>query len=203
MLVETKLCDFVEAVAAKRPTPGGGSVAAVSCSLGAALGIMVARFSTGPEAQEAAGRLEELKAQFLPLVDKDAEAYDMVSSAFGLPKSTDEEKGRRKGVIQNALREAAQVPLKVMMLSVRTFEVLVEFASKSNRNLLSDLAGAAFMTWAGMETAARNVRINVAGLTDKAVREPLDQEDKRLSARGAELRQQLMKEIDRLGNEKK
>lgn len=203
MLSDMKLADFVEAVAAKTPTPGGGSVAATAASLGAALGIMAARFSQGPEPQEAAGRLEGLKAELLPLIDQDAEAYDRVSSAFGLPKGTEEEKKRRKDVIQNALKEAAQVPLKVMMISLRALEALASYAPKCNRNLASDLGGAMLMLSAGLETAAYNVRINAASITDRAVREGLQQEDRKLMGRAGELRSQLLRELDRLASEKK
>jgi formiminotetrahydrofolate cyclodeaminase len=198
MLIDMKLSDFVEAVAAKTATPGGGAVAAAACSMGAALGIMVARYSNGPEAQKGAGELEELKAALLPLVDQDAEAFDHVSAAFGLPKASDEEKKRRKEAIQNALKEAAEVPLKVMMISVRALEALSAFASKGNKNLVSDLATGALMLETGMQGASHNVRVNAASLVDKAAKERLQAEDKRLLARAAELRQRILGEIEKL-----
>lgn len=203
MLVDMRLSDFIEAVAAKTPTPGGGAVAATASALGTALGIMAARFSTGPEPQKAAGELEELKAVLMPLIDQDAEAYDQVSAAYGLPKSTDEEKKRRKEAIQNALKEAAEVPLKVMGVSVRALEVLTEFASKCNRNLASDLASGALLLGTGVEGAAHNVRINAASILDKPVRERLEAEDRRLSARARETQQHVLREVEKLRAEKK
>ncbi|MBI2931030.1 MAG: cyclodeaminase/cyclohydrolase family protein [Planctomycetes bacterium] len=193
-----KLSDFIEAVAAKTPTPGGGAVAAAACALGAALGTMAARFSAGPEAQHAAGVLEELKSTLVPLVDQDAQAYNLVSAAYGLPKGNDDEKKRRKEAIQNALKEAAEVPLKVMMISQRALEALVEFAPHCNKNLISDLASGSLMLSAGVEGASHNVRINASGLVDKTHRERLETEDRRLFARTFELRARVLGEVETL-----
>ncbi len=203
MLIDMRIADFVEAVAAKTPTPGGGAVAALSASLGAALGIMAARYSQGPEPLKAAGELEELKAALLPMVDQDAEAYNLVSGAYGLPKGTEEEKKRRKEAIQIALRDAAEVPLKVMMTGVRALESLAHFASKCNKNLASDLASGTLLLATGIEGAAHNVRINAAGIADKAVKERLESEDKRLSARARDLSQHVLKDVEKLHGDKK
>jgi formiminotetrahydrofolate cyclodeaminase len=198
VLVDLKLTDFIESVAAKTPTPGGGAVAAAACALGSALGVMAARFSAGPESLAAAGSLEEMKVAFVPMVDQDAEAYDAVSTAFGLPKGTDEEKRRRKEAIQRALKDAAEVPLKVCLTAVRALELLVDLAPHCNKNLVSDLASGAIMLSAGLESASHNVRINASMLVDKEVAARLTAEDARLTARGAELRKQVLKEAERL-----
>src|SRR5262245_51879358 len=96
MLRDTQLGDFIEAVAAKTPTPGGGSVSAAAASMGAALGIMTARYSDEPKAQEIAAALEGIKGKLVATIDRDAEAYSAVSKAYHLPKKTDDEKARRK-----------------------------------------------------------------------------------------------------------
>jgi len=198
MLVDMKLREFVEAVAAKTPTPGGGAVAAAACSMGAALGIMAARYSEGPEAQASAGALEDLKVALVPLVDQDAEAYDAVSTAFGLPKGTDEEKKRRKAAVQTALKDAAEVPLQTMMTAVRALEAVASLAPHGNRNLASDLASGAIMLTAGLECASHNVLINAAMIVDKEVAERLTAEDERLRVRAQELRKSVLKDVERL-----
>ena len=96
MLAQTRLSDFVEAVAPKTPTPGGGSVAAAVGAMGAALGVMSARFSGAPESEQS---LDAVKNQFLPLIDNDAEAYGQVNSAMALPKDSDDTKRRRKAAL--------------------------------------------------------------------------------------------------------
>lgn len=193
MLIDLKLADFLEAVAAKTPTPGGGSVAATVGSLGAALGVMVARYS---EAAEAEGALDEVKNAFLPLVDQDAEAYGQVNSARMLPKGTEEEKKRRKEVLQNALAEAAEAPLKGMALAVRGLRALADLAPRCNRHLASDLAGAAYGLEAALAGCGENVLVNAAALLDPERRARLQEERARLLGEGAALKERILKEVE-------
>jgi formiminotetrahydrofolate cyclodeaminase len=193
MLIEQKLADFLEAVAAKTPTPGGGSVAATVGGLGAALGVMVARYS---EAAEAEGALDEVKNAFLPLVDQDAEAYGQVNSARRLPKGTEEEKKRRNEVLQNALAEAAEAPLKGMALAVRGLQALADLAPQCNRHLASDLAGAAYCLEAALAGCGENVRVNAAALLDPERRARLQEERARLLGNGAALKERILKEVE-------
>ena len=192
MLIDSRLSDFVEAVAAKTPTPGGGSVSAAVGALGAALGIMTARFS---DAADVAAGLEEVKVEFLKLVDLDAEAYGQVNSAMSLPKATEEEKSRRKGAVQNALSEAAEVPLKGMMLAARALGTLSGLGARCNKHLVSDLAGAVTFLEAAMSGCGENVKINAAALHDAARRERLEKEHARIAAEGQALRARILKDL--------
>jgi len=194
MLVETRFSDLVEAVAAKTPTPGGGSVSAAVGALGAALGIMTARFS---DATDVEAGLEPVKAEFLKLVDADAQAYGQVNSAMSLPKATDEEKARRKGAVQNALSEAAEVPLKGMGLATRGLKILSELGDRCNKHLVSDMAGAVYFLDAALTGCGENVKINAAALHDKARREALEKEHARLTGEGQSLRARVLKDVAR------
>ncbi len=195
MFSRDRISDFVEAVAAKTPTPGGGSVSAAVGALGAALGVMAARFSDAGEAERA---LDQVKNAFLPLIDQDAEAYGQVNSAMALPKGSDEEKKRRKEALQNALSEAADVPLKGMALAVRGLGALADLAPRCNRHLVSDLAGAVRFLEAALAGCGENVRVNAAGLADKGRREGLEKEHARLVAGGADLRERALGEAEKL-----
>ena len=190
MLIDARLSDFVEAVAAKTPTPGGGSVSAAVGALGVALGIMTARFS---DATDVEAGLEGMKAEFLKLVDADAEAYGQVNSATSLPKATDEEKARRKAAVQNALAEAAGVPLKGMELATRALMTLVELGPRCNKHLLSDLVGAIHFLEAALTGCGENVKINAASIHDAARRERLETEHSRLVAEGKSLSDRALK----------
>ena len=106
-----KLSDFLEKVAAKTPTPGGGSVSAAVGAMGAALGVMTARYSEAPDPER---ELDQLKNEFLALVDSDAEAYGQVNSAMALPKDSDDTKRRRIEALLLALRVEREVELKGM-----------------------------------------------------------------------------------------
>lgn len=191
MLIDNRLSDFVEAVAAKTPTPGGGSVAAAVGALGAALGIMSARYS---DATDAESGLEELKAGFLKLVDADAEAYGQVNSAMSLPKGSEEEKNRRKAAVQNALSEAAEAPLQGMKLAVRGLQVLADLAPRCNKHLRSDLLSSAHFLEAALEGCGENVRVNAASILDKARRQALEKEYDRLVAEGRAIRGRVLGE---------
>lgn len=191
MFADSRLKEFIEAVAAKTPTPGGGSVSAAVGALGAALGVMAARFS---DAQEPEHALDGLKGELLKLVDDDAEAYGQVNSAMALPKSTDEEKKRRKDALQNALGEAAEVPLKGMMFLVRALAALADLAPRCNKHLASDLTGAAYFLEAALLGCGENVKINAAALVDAVRRERLEKEHARLVAEGSASRARILRD---------
>jgi formiminotetrahydrofolate cyclodeaminase len=199
MLIDNRLSDFVEAVAAKTPTPGGGSVSAAVGALGAALGIMTARYSDAPDIETG---LEEIKGGFLKLVDADAQAYGQVNSAMALPKGTEEEKGRRKAAVQNALSEAAEAPLQGMILAARGLNVLGEIGPRCNKHLLSDLKSAVHFLQAALEGCGENVRINAASILDKMRRQTLEKEHARLVAEGQSARSRILKDLERKPAEK-
>jgi len=178
MFAEMKLSDFLEKIASKTPTPGGGSVSAAVGAMGAALGVMTARYSESSEPEHA---LDEVKNEFLVLVDADAEAYGQVNSAMALPKDSDDTKRRRKEALQIALGEASEVPLKGMMLALRGLKALADLAPNCNKNLLSDLSGAATFLESALTGCGENVRINAASLTDKVRRARLEKEFDRLT----------------------
>jgi formiminotetrahydrofolate cyclodeaminase len=188
MFAEMKLSDFLEKIAAKTPTPGGGSVSAAVGAMGAALGVMTARYSDASEPEHA---LDEIKNEFLVLVDADAEAYGQVNSAMALPKDSDDTKRRRKEALQIALGEASEVPLKGMMLAVRGLKALADLAPICNKNLVSDLAGATTFLQSALSGCGENVRINAVLLTDKVRRARLEKEHDRLDGEGRALREKI------------
>jgi formiminotetrahydrofolate cyclodeaminase len=193
MFADDKIKDFLESVAAKRPTPGGGSVSAVVGSLGAALGVMTARYSEDTDSE---GALDVLKNEFAALADADAEAYGLVTSAMSLPKDSEETKRRRKTALQSAFADAAEVPLKGMTMAVKGLDVLSILAKRCNKHLVSDLASACGFLWAALEGCAENVRVNSASLHDAERRLRLDSERSRLLAAGAEHRNGILKAVE-------
>jgi formiminotetrahydrofolate cyclodeaminase len=164
-------------------------------ALGAALGVMTARFSESAEAEQA---LDALKNELLALADADAEAYGMVSKAMALPKDSDETKRRRKDALQNALSEAAEVPLRGMGLGVKALEALARLAPACNRHLTSDLAGAAGFVGAAVLGCAENVRINAASLKDEERRGRLERERARLLGEVDALRARISQDVEKL-----
>jgi glutamate formiminotransferase/formiminotetrahydrofolate cyclodeaminase len=167
--------DFLEAVAADTPAPGGGSVAALAGTLAAALTTMIARLTLGRKKYEAVqvemealvAESERLRAALAARVTQDAAAYDQVVAAYRLPKATDKERNTRQEAIQQALAHAAEVPLSTARDAVAALELARTAAHLGNANALSDAGTAAHVARAAFEGAALNVRVNADQVADR------------------------------------
>ena len=176
MLTELRVDQFLQELASSSPAPGGGSVAALSGALGAALVAMVCRLTVDKpkyadvreELQAVMSEVEELHRKLADLVERDTEAFNGVMAAFRLPKETEDQKRERSAAIQEATRRATEVPLEVLPLSVRLLELSQVAAEKGNVNSVSDAGVAAEMARAAAGGAALNVQINLGGLKDEA-----------------------------------
>lgn len=174
-LRDLSLAEFTQRLSEKSPTPGGGSVAAHLAAMGAALGCMAFRFTTGPKyaAVESAmaGRVEELErlcARASLLIDEDSRAYELVMAGYKLPKATESEKAARSAAIQAGLRTAIEVPAETLALARRALALLAEGGADLNPNVVSDCASGGWCLLGAAEAAFLNVKINAASLSDKA-----------------------------------
>jgi formiminotetrahydrofolate cyclodeaminase len=174
-LSELSLGAFADALAARTPTPGGGSLAAYLVATAAATVSMAARFTTGEKYASVAAdmttraaALDLVRAKGLALVDRDSEAYDRVTAAFGLPKSNDAEKAARTQAIQTAMKGALEVPFETMEAALAVLRQARDVAPSLNPNLASDCGSGAHAALAGLESALANVRINAASIKDPA-----------------------------------
>jgi formiminotetrahydrofolate cyclodeaminase len=111
-------------------------------------------------------RSEDLRVQFISLIDEDTDAFDKVMAAYGLPKETEEQKTERTAEIQKALKTATLVPLKLTELCREAMELVKIVVEKGNQNSISDASVAALMLQAGCEGAALNVKINLGSISD-------------------------------------
>ena len=167
---------FVDEVSSSSPAPGGGSVAALAGSLGAALATMVANLTVGKKGYESvwapssalAERGQALKAQLLAAVDDDTRAFDDVLAALRLPKASDDEKRTRSDAIAVAYEKATSVPLATARLCLAAIELALEAALTGNRNSASDAGVGALLAKAGLEAAILNVRINLPSVREGA-----------------------------------
>lgn len=173
-LMSMTVARLADEVSAESPAPGGGSVAALMGTLGAALAAMVANLTVGKAGYESAWaelaslaeRAQELKDRLARLVDEDTEAFTRVMEAMRLPKATPEQAAERERAIEAANKGAADVPLRTARYSVEAIELAAVAAAKGNRNSASDAGVAALAARAGAEAAALNVLTNVAGMAD-------------------------------------
>ncbi|NLJ82890.1 MAG: glutamate formimidoyltransferase [Bacteroidales bacterium] len=174
-LVDLSCTGFANKTASESPTPGGGSVSAYLGALGVALGTMVANLSAhkpGWDEQwkffsDWAEKGETIKNELLFLVDEDTRAYNRIISAFGMPKTTEEEKKIRTQVIQEATKYAIEIPYKIMNKAFEAFEVCHAMAEKGNPNSVSDAGVGALCVRTAIMGAYLNVKINASSLDDK------------------------------------
>ena len=167
--------EFLDGLASKAPTPGGGSAAALAGALGAGLVSMVCQFTVGREKyadvdadmRRVLERSEALRAELQEAVDADVAAYGSYGSASSMPRETDAEKEARAAALQAALRESTEVPLGVAERCAELLELAVEAAEKGNVYLISDAAVGAEMAAAARASAELNVRLNAGGLEDR------------------------------------
>ena len=113
--------------------------------------------------------LGPLRETLTSLVDRDADAYDLVVAAFRKPKATDEEKAARKAAIQDATRVATEIPLETMKACAALKRVAGVVATNGNTNAASDVYVAILLAAAAMKGARSNVEINIGGITDTAL----------------------------------
>lgn len=170
------LGEFLDDLASERPTPGGGGAAAISGAMGAALVSMVCNLTIGKpkyveveaDLREVLVKAETLRGELTKAIGDDVEAFDAVMGAYGLPKGeTDEGKAARTAKIQAALKEATDVPLECARLCAEVVKLAEVTAEKGNLNVISDAGVAVQSAYAGLLSAALNVRVNAASIKDR------------------------------------
>ncbi len=174
--LEEPLHIYLDVLASGQPTPGGGSAAALVGALGAALNSMVANFTVGREKFAAVeeevrallSRSEGLRAELQRLTQADTEAYRVVSAAYKMPRETEEQKAARDQAIQEALKQAAAVPMAAARACHAVLEIAAALVDRGNPNLISDVGVAAKFALSGLECAVLNVEINLASIKDEA-----------------------------------
>lgn len=212
MLMDESIRNYIENVASKEPTPGGGSVAALAGSLGSALTAMVGYLTIGRKMyeelddeakKEMDNNFEELKKSIEKLnhiVDEDTKAFDKVMEAFKLPKETDEEKKNRSQAIQEGYKVALEVPLRCAEECFKVLELQKIFADYGNVNAITDVGVGALLAATGLEGALLNVKINLNSIKDQEYKNKMEQKIDNLLKEGTEIKEELMKTVyKRLG----
>ena len=176
MLTEKSVVTFLDELASSAPAPGGGSVAALSGALGAALISMVCNLTVGKKKYDAVqeditallAQSEALRKELVELLEADVEVYTEVSRAMKMPRATEEEKAARTAAMQKALKAATDVPMQVAEACVEVMDLCRPAAEKGNVNAVSDAGVAVLMAEAGLRSAALNVLINLAWIKEEA-----------------------------------
>jgi formiminotetrahydrofolate cyclodeaminase len=175
MIKDKTIHQFLDELASKSATPGGGSAAAIMGAMGAALVSMVCNLTIGkknyeavePEMKELLAKAETLRAQLMDMVRADVEVFDKVMSAYGLPRETDEQKAVRSEAIQLALKAATDVPIECAKACAEVIRLSKIAAEKGNRNVISDAGVAVVAGYAALKSAALNVYVNAGAIKDE------------------------------------
>ena len=175
MIKETTIQTFLNELASRSSTPGGGGAAAIMGAMGAALISMVCNLTIGKKKyedveEELKGVLEQaeaLRQKLTDAIEADVEVFDRVMASYGMPKDTDAQKAARSEEIQTALKEATDVPLECARLSRDVINLSRAVAEKGNLNLVSDAGVAVMAGYAALKSAALNVQINIGGIKDE------------------------------------
>lgn len=166
---------FIEVLSSKAPTPGGGGASALVGAAGVALGNMVGALTVGKkkykdveeEIKEMMAASTELQNQLLDLVQKDAESFEPLAAAYGLPKDTDEQKAEKERVLEAALKGACEVPFEIMEKCCQGIDLCGEFAEKGSVMATSDAGAGAIFCKAALQAASLNIYINTKSMKDR------------------------------------
>ncbi|MCL5256366.1 MAG: cyclodeaminase/cyclohydrolase family protein [Chloroflexi bacterium] len=203
MYAQTTIGDFLDRLGSKASTPGGGSVAALSGALGAALVSMVCNLTVGkekfkdvePVAQRLLNRADELRAELTKLIDDDTKVLGDLMEAYGLPRNTDEEKQKRTALIQERSKIACGVPIRIARACNHLRNLTVEGAKVGNPMAISDIGVAVLMAEAGLHAALLNVDINIGAIKDAAFVEGVKQQVAQMVAGRSEMKESVLAEV--------
>ncbi len=198
---EKSLKSYLDKLASKSPTPGGGSASALLGALAAGLVSMVANFTLGKPKYKRVEksvarileRVEKLRERLSQLTEEDSLVYTEVSAVYRMPKGKERDKA-----MQRALRQASKVPFDVANLAFQLLKLNEELVEKGNRNLISDVGVSVIFSLGALETAALNVEINLAGIKDKEFVTKKRKILQSLLREGKKIEERVVKKVERL-----
>jgi len=172
---DKSIASFLDELASKQPTPGGGSAAALMGAQAAALVSMVCNLTIGKpkyaeveaDMQALLSESEVLRETLTGMIKADVDVFNKLMTCYGLPRVSDEEKAYRSAQIQLVLREATDVPLDCAKACAQAMALSRVAAEKGNLGVISDAGVAVMSAYAGLKSAALNVYINAASLKDR------------------------------------
>mgnify|MGYP001035702806 FL=1 len=194
-LTKLSVKDFVDEVSRDTPAPGGGSIAALAGSLGAALASMVANITIGKPDSEGKGDLllnvaekaQKIKDQLILAVDEDTNAFNAYMEARGLPATTAEERAFRHHKMQEGLKVAASVPYRSALASYEAMQLAEQVAIHGSQNSITDAAVGLSVAFTGVRGGIWNVMVNLKDIADKAFVQEMQKECRQLLKKAEEL----------------
>ena len=201
---KTTIESFLHELSSKAPTPGGGSVAALSGSIAASLVLMVVNLTLGKERFEAQepvlkeimNESELIRDQLRHLIDADMTAYQRVIAAYRSPKTTEEEKEKRKDLIRKALKYATDVPLETAQSCLEVLELSQRLCPIGNPNAVTDIGVAARIGEAALQSALYNVDINCNSMKDSEEVDRYREKRRDIAEKGSSLKREIASAVE-------
>ncbi len=193
-LASMSVREFLETIAARTPTPGGGSASALMAAMGTGLGAMAAKLTYGVKKFEHNDKyirqiipiLHDLTQKLIPLIDADTSAYNEFMQAMKMPKKTEKEKKARNDAMQAGLKTAVKIPLETMRIGDAAWNAMCDAAKYSNPASKSDIQVGAKALETGIWGAFQNVMINIEDIKDNEYKTNVIQEASTIEKRSKE-----------------
>lgn len=203
MMAEQNMQEFIKVLSSKAAVPGGGGACAYVAAAGMALGAMVANLTTGKkkyaqyqeEIEELLSKTEQLSKELMTYMDKDAESFEPLSKAYGLPKDTKEQQKYKDAVMEKALKEASLTPVALMEKILDALKILERLSVVGSRLAISDVGAGVQLCKAALNGASLNVFINTKLMKDTETAEELNTRTDALLIEGNELADRIYEEV--------
>jgi formiminotetrahydrofolate cyclodeaminase len=200
MLIDKKVSEFIDEVASDSSVPGGGSVAALSGAISAALVSMVSNLTIGKKGyedkeehvKEILVKSEKIRHELTLLIDEDSKAFEKVMKAFKLPKETQAQKELRTSTIQQETKNASLIPLKAAKSATEIFELARYVLLNGNKNAASDAAVSVMLARTAVLSACYNVLINLSSIKDHEFVQSIRQEVEQLQKNALETEKEIL-----------
>lgn len=205
-LVEKNSIEFVEVLASKAAVPGGGGAAALVGAIGTALGSMVCNLTIGKKKyaeydeknKEILVRATEIQDELLKMVDEDAEEFLPLSKAYGLPSTTDEEKKIKEATLEDALKTACGVPIKIVRTCYEAIKLHEELVDKGSKLAISDVGVGVQCLRAALISGKLNVTININMIKDQDYVKTVGEEMDRLVIEGTKIADAVYEKVEEI-----
>ncbi|MZQ75304.1 MAG: sugar ABC transporter substrate-binding protein [Peptoclostridium sp.] len=204
MAMMDKNCkEFVEALASKAPVPGGGGAAAYGGAVGMALSTMVGNYTVGKkkyaevedEVKELMAQGEKIQSELLALVEKDAEVFEPLSKAYGLPTETEEQKKIKAETLEKESINACSVPMEIMRKAYEGIKVHKRMGEIGSMLVISDVGCGVVFLKSALIAGKLNVVINLKTIKNEEFVSKTREEMDRLVAEGCKMAEETLEAV--------
>ena len=204
-LVEQSCSEFTNLLCSKAAVPGGGGAAALVGGLGTALAGMVCNLTIGKKKYQDVeedvkvilARVEQVQSELLAMIDEDAEHFLPLSKAYGMPSNTEEEKKEKASVMEMALKQACEVPIRIVKTCYEAIKLHEELVDKGSKLAISDVGVGVQCLRAALISGQLNVMINIGSIKDESYVQRVKSETEKLVQEGTQIADAVYEKVEK------